>query len=630
MSTKVYGDLTESGKLRVTFDFDPAVIAAVKMIPGRKWVPADKGGPAWDFPLDVQIGRRLKEKFGRDFIVRKELKQWAEVEVAAARHLANLSAGTSADLSVLPDVLPDLWRAVHVGPKGRGLDINVLEDMINENPEGSYQTADVAYLAAADNPLNGNQPGLGKTIETIASIFESGADDGPHLILAPLSSLESVWENELRRWQPHPVWRAQGGAYDKSWIINDFLGTEGPGWLVCNHHMAQLVTPRGGRGEEAKARPRFPELYELEWNTVILDEVHKAGFRDLDSNMYQGIFQLQAQKKMALSGTPVGGKPINLWYILHWLHPHKFTSKWQWANMWLEVIDNGYGKNIGRIRDGLEEEFYRVHAPYFLRRTKAECLPWLPPKTHIVVDVEMDEEQAKQYEEFALAAEVRIEDESLTAFGILAEYTRLKQFAISKNTIKYYYDTGPDSTGERKFKPIPTEKSCKLDALVEILDEHGIIPESKSDVVDVEHQVVVFSQFSTVVDMIAGYLAKQNVNVEKLTGATSPNERTRLQERFQNKEIAVLCMTTTAGGVAITLDAADTCVFIDETWDPGDQEQAEDRIHRASRIHNVTVYTLRTKKTIEEYISRVLTGKENVNKMILDLRAAGLRATEKS
>jgi SNF2 family DNA or RNA helicase len=165
---------------------------------------------------------------------------------------------------------------------------------------------------------------------------------------------------------------------------------------------------------------------------------------------------------------------------------------------------------------------------------------------------------------------------------------------------------------------------------MEILDEHGVVPETKADSYVVDQQVVVFSQFSRVVDMVAGYLAKKHVNVEKLTGATSPNERTRLQERFQAKDISVLCMTTTAGGVAITLDQADTCVFMDETWDPGDQEQAEDRIHRASRIHNVTVYTLRTKKTIEEYISRVLTGKESVNKMILDLRAAGLRATEKA
>lgn len=626
MGSKVYADKTENGKLRVTFDYDPRVVDEIKQIPGRKWVPADKGGPAWDFPLDVQVGRRLRERFGRDFIVRAELKEWATTEVAHASKLANLATAPSAPLATLPDVLPDLWRAVHTGPKGRGLPLEELEQMIEENPDGSYQTADIGYLAAADNPLNGNQPGLGKTLETIAAIFEAGADDGPHLVLAPLTSLESVWETELRRWQPHPVWRCEGSAYDKSWIINDFLGTEGPGWLVCNHHMAQLVVPRRGRGEKPEARPRFPELYELEWNTIILDEVHKAGFRDLDSNMYQGIFKLQAQKKMALSGTPVGGKPINLWYILHWLHPEKFTSKWQWANMWLEVIDNGFGKQIGRIRDGLEEEFYKVHSPYFLRRTKAECLPWLPPKTPIVVPVTMGEEQAKQYEEFALAAEVRIEDENLTAFGILAEYTRLKQFAISKNTIKYYYEK---ETGERKFRPIPTETSCKLDALMELLDERGIVPEGK-ELVEVDEQVVVFSQFSTVVNMVCNYLENHGVRAARLTGDTSAKERTQLQKDFQDGRYSVLVMTTTAGGVAITLDNADTCIFMDETWDPGDQEQAEDRIHRASRIHNVTVYYLRTKKTIEEYIARVLTGKENVNNMILDLRRQGLRATEKS
>jgi len=623
---KIYADKSEHGKLRVTFDYDPVVVDMIKQIPGRKFIPADKGGPAWDFPLDVQVGRRLKESFGRNFIVRPDLRQWAEHEVAHAQEIASLAIADSADLQALPDALPDLWRAVHVGPKGRGLPLEELERIIDEEPDGSYQTADIAYLAAADNPLNGNQPGLGKTLETIASVFESGMDEGPHLVLAPLSSLESVWENELRQWQPHPVWRCEGSSYDKSWTINDFLGTEGPGWLVCNHHMAQLVLPKRGRGEKPEARPRFPELYELEWNTVILDEVHKAGFRDLDSNMYQGIFKLEAQKKYALSGTPVGGKPINLWFILHWLHPQKFTSKWQWANTWLEVIDNGYGKSIGRIRPGLEDEFYKAHAPYFLRRTKAECIPWLPPKHEITVEVDMGEKQAAQYEQFALAAEVRIEDEKLTAFGILAEYTRLKQFAIAHNTIEYYYENG---TGERKFRPIPTTDSCKLDALEELLDERGVIPEGKEQV-DVTEQVVVFSQFSRVIDMVYAHLEARGVRVAKLTGKTGANARTDLTRSFQAGEFSVLCMTTTAGGVAITLDNADTVIFMDETWDPGDQEQASERVHRASRNHQVTIYYIKTKHTIEDYIRKVLFGKENVNKIILDLRRQGLRATEKA
>lgn len=620
---KIYAEKTDNDKLRVTFDYDPRVVAEIKTIPGRKWIAPEKGGPAWDFPLDVQIGRRLRERFGRQLVLRPSLRSWAETEVAKATKLADLAVADAAPLQVLPDALPDLWRAVHTGPKGRGLPLAALEEIMEANPDGSYQTADVGYLAAAENPLNGNQPGLGKTIETIASIFEAGMDDGPHLVLAPLTSLESVWEAELTRWQPHPVWRAEGDAYNKQWIINDFLGTEGPGWLVCNHHMAQLASPRRGRGQDPQPRPRFPELYELEWNTIILDEVHKAGFRDLESNMYKGISQLKAIKKMALSGTPVGGKPINLWYILHWLHPTKFTSKWQWANMWLEIIDNGYGKNIGSIRDGLEDEFYKVHSPYFLRRTKAECLPWLPPKQRIVVDVEMGEKQSKQYQEFALAAEVRIEDEQLTAFGILAEYTRLKQFANSFNTIKYYYDTD----GERKFRPVPTETSCKLDALMDLLDERGIVPEGKEQV-DVEEQVVVFSQFSTMVNMVCNYLEAHGVRAARLTGDTSAKERTELQKDFQEGRYSVLCMTTTAGGVAITLDMADTCIFLDETWDPGDQEQAEDRIHRASRNHQVTAYYLRTKRTIEEYIAKVLLGKENVNKIILDLRRQGLRSTK--
>ena len=308
---------------------------------------------------------------------------------------------------------------------------------------------------------------------------------------------------------------------------------------------------------------------------------------------------------MALSGTPMGGKPVNLWPVLHFLDPEEFTSKWRWAENWLYIDNNGYGASFGEVRKELRPEFDKYITRYMLRRTKAEVYKDLPPKTYVPIWVEMGPKQAKQYKEFALAAEVKIEEDKLYATSILAEYMRLKQFAISYSKIEWI------DRAEGKYKVIPdgTVDSGKLEALEELLEERGVFDDAQ----DVEEQIVIFSQFSVVVDWVCKWLMDKGVEPLKITGKVGQRGRNEAQRKFQANKAKVIVMTTTAGGVSITLDAADTVIFMDETWVPDDQEQGEDRIHRVSRIHNVTCYYLRTTGTIEEYIEKRVARKQNVN-----------------
>jgi SNF2 family DNA or RNA helicase len=232
----------------------------------------------------------------------------------------------------------------------------------------------------------------------------------------------------------------------------------------------------------------------------------------------------------------------------------------------------------------------------------------------------MTPKQAKQYEAMATAAEVKIDEENLTATGILAEYMRLKQFAGAHQKVKHMADGS--------IKVQPTYESGKLPVLMELLDERGIRPDSEGDdSAEGDEQVVIFSQFASMVNMITDYLNENGIKAEKITGAVSQKRRTELVEEFQSGEVRVMVVSTTAGGVALTLDRASTAIIMDETWDPDDQEQAEDRVHRASRIHQVTVYYLRTRDTIEEYIKSLVGGKAVTNREILDLRRMGLTAT---
>src|SRR5262249_44931068 len=121
------------------------------------------------------------------------------------------------------------------------------------------------------------------------------------------------------------------------------------------------------------------------------------------------------------------------------------------------------------------------------------------------------------------------------------------------------------------------------------------------------------------------FLASKDIPSVMLTGHTKPKERDEIVKQFQQGTgPRVVIMTTTAGGVSITLDRADSVHILDETWVPDDQEQLEDRIHRIPRIHNVTVYKYRSHGTIEEYIMNVNFDKYNINRDILELRRKGI------
>ena len=206
----------------------------------------------------------------------------------------------------------------------------------------------------------------------------------------------------------------------------------------------------------------------------------------------------------------------------------------------------------------------------------------------------------------------RLASGTLVAQGILAELTRLKQFASVSGDVAYSVD------GATIFNPaLP---SNKFDWLVEFLTERGIIdhPEARSKE---DGKVVIASQFSQLLDLFEkALLDKHGIACWKITGEVSSKKRSEGVEDFQKEDsgLRVMLLNTKSGGVALTLDRADELVILDETFIPDDQEQVEDRIHRVSRIHNVIVHYVRSKGTIEETIAKKVQKREELQKQILD------------
>jgi SNF2 family DNA or RNA helicase len=615
----------------VTFDYDPQLVFEIKQIPGFTFKGADKGGPAWRAKLDFEACKSMRQMWGDNVRFTKALTDWGRTVGRRQDNLRALHTTENVELPNLEKRLPELHDSLR-----------------------PYQRVGAAFVAAdGSNPLVGDEPRTGKTRSVIAGLFEAGIpDNGPVLVVAPLTALETVWLRELNSLQDLPVFVPWGDRDSRMNVLEDLLLMDEVGesyWLVVNPAMIQYRRKGYAEDESEILEPTYPQIMEINWGAVVADEVHKAAMGNPTSLTAKAFYDLKAQKRVALTGTPMGGMPIKLYGILHWLHPQTFSSKWNFARSWLTVESvetrKGTFKKIGKVQESRQDAFDRMMQAYMIRRTRIEVSPDIKEPDVEHVYIEMTAGQAKQYKQMALEAEVKIEDmfgnraadagsESIMAQGVLAEYTRLKQFSNAKSTLG---DMMPN--GRRKV--IPTDDSNKLHAVLEYLEERGI---TKDDYEDAEgDKVAIFSQFSETINWLIDYLNDHlntekskkagEIRADKLTGDTPGVKRKDIIARFQSPlGSRVLGMTTTAGGVAIDLSRANTVIFMDETWNPDDQRQAMDRVISLQNIMAKTVLFIHSRGTVEEYIRGINVGKSEVNLAVLDAwrasyrKAAGLDA----
>jgi SNF2 family DNA or RNA helicase len=326
---------------------------------------------------------------------------------------------------------------------------------------------------------------------------------------------------------------------------------------------------------------------------------------------------LRALNRIAITGTPMRNKPSKYWGTLNWIRPDLFTSYWNWIGRYFEIESDSYSKHIiGDLKPGAAERMAADLAPFVLRRTKKEVLSELPDKlyagTYLISDdkksphgiwLEASPKHRKQYDKFLEEGSLEFDDGTeIIANGQLAEYTRKLQLSGGCHALVNGVLT-------------PTLDSPQFEWLVQKIDELGITDNDPDAT-----KIVVASKFSRVLEVFAEGLRAKGIAVHLLTGKTTMPNRKRMVEDFQSDDSAarVFLLNTKAGGVAVTLDAADDLVILDETTIADDQEQVEDRIHRASRIHQVTIHYLRVLDTIAEEIAWITAAGFSVNGYILD------------
>lgn len=446
-----------------------------------------------------------------------------------------------------------------------------------------FQKEDVQFALGKPGFLNANDMGTGKTYETLAEMSEGYMTSA--LIVCP-NSVKSTWETAIPQFFPTREVLTLSGSTKRR--IDEY----GTGFLIVNWEALRTM----------------PQLQVIEWDWIVADEAHKAKNRKAKQTRY--LKRLRTTFKRALTGTPVVNRPDELWSILNWLYPKEFRSYWRFFEEFVEY-EIGYPGGY-KIVTGYKnlEKLHAILEPIMCRRLKEDVLPDLPDKYYTTLKVDLLPKQRRAYDAMkndSLAwLEMLPEDKPLPAPSVLAQLTRLRQFASgyceieAPNVMQSWADAS-----DRKVHVVMTEPSSKLDALMELLD-------------DTDEQVVVFTQFKQLAYLAAERMRAVDISVTMFTGDTPDRMRRFAIDDFVKGRTRVFLATAQAGGLGIDgLQVASTVIFLDRSWSPATNIQAEDRLWRHGQENAVHVIDIAANDTVDQVVEEKLALKRSWMKAIL-------------
>jgi superfamily II DNA or RNA helicase len=390
--------------------------------------------------------------------------------------------------------------------------------------------------------------GLGKTLQTLALLLHR-AKAGPSLVVAPTSVCFN-WAAEAARFTPSLRVKSYREA-DREQLLRKLKAGD---VLLISYGLLVRDAERLGR---------------ISFATLVVDEAQAA--KNPDTARAKALRGLQAEARVALTGTPVENRLAELWSLFRIVFPGLLGSR--------ESFRKRFAEPIERERDpAARAALSRVLRPFLLRRTKAEVARELPPRIETVVPVVLSEGERRLYEQLRLAVLASIGTHAAEGqrFELLAALTRLRQLACHPQL------GAPDST-------LPSSKLERMVERVEELRAEG-------------GRALIFSQFVRLLEFAREALEGRGFSVQYLDGQTPPAERQARVEAFQRGEGDVFLISLKAGGTGLNLTAADHVIHLDPWWNPAVEDQATDRAHRIGQTRPVTVSRLVSQGTIEEAI----------------------------
>ncbi len=427
-----------------------------------------------------------------------------------------------------------------------------------------YQREGVAHLAHLCHhqchPLLADEMGLGKTVQVL-SLLHGDWQERPHLVVCP-ASVVSVWQREAERFFPElPVRVLQSGS---SWA-----GDPHPALWIASY---------------SQLRRHRPQITGHPFHYAVLDEAQQV--KNPDAKVSRACFAIEADHRVALTGTPIENSQLDLWSIFRFLMPDLLGSR----TRFLEAMQ--------RDPLALQERIRLQAAPFLIRRTKREVARELPEKVETEILCPLGEAQQKLYQQVAgtLVREFRDHAPTLAGgerFHFLTALTRLRQICCDARLLPHEFH---EAAGLAPEELTEAAASSKLEALREHL----------GDILTDRRKVVLFSQFTSLLDRAEASLGEHfpHLDLHRLTGATRDREAP-VRAFQEHRGSAVLLASLKAGGTGITLHAADYVFLLDPWWNPAAEQQAIDRVHRIGQKKTVFVYRLIARQTIEANIQRL-------------------------
>ena len=420
--------------------------------------------------------------------------------------------------------------------------------------------------------------GLGKTVQALALIAaekSAGRLDQPALIVAP-TSLMANWRLEAEKFAP-----------DLRVLTLHGLDRKARFDCIADSDLVLTTYPLIGRDRQA--------LQAHNWSLLILDEAQNV--KNPDATTTRLIRGLTARQRFALTGTPLENHLGELWSLFDVVSPGFLGDRAWFTKAFRTPIEKRGDAERAR-------HLARRVKPFLLRRTKDQVASELPPKTEIVERIEMEREQRDVYESIRLAMHAKVRA-AIAAKGlnrsrivVLDALLKMRQACCDPRLLKL------------PGKPNPKLKSAKLERLEDLLDE--LIAEGR--------RILIFSQFTSMLDLIRPRLEARKLGYSLLTGET--RDRPKEIRAFQNGEKSLFLISLKAGGVGLNLTAADTVILYDPWWNPAVEEQAIDRAHRIGQVKPVFVHKLVMAQTIEEKMEEMKARKRQLAESLFDVDGA--------
>lgn len=463
------------------------------------------------------------------------------------------------------------------------------------------------------NGILADEMGLGKTLEVIAFLaflLENGAE-GPFLVLAPLSTIGN-WCDEIQRFAPSLTYTKYYGSPAERTKLRRAKSKWGD--IIITSY------------ETIMADAQY--LQRVGWKYIIVDEGHRL--KNIDSKLMRVLKNFSSANRMLLTGTPLQNNLVELWALLNFLLPDVFTD----LDIFHTWFESGEAQVDENVESGLVTSLHDILRPFLLRRLKKDVGLNLPPKREYVIFAGLTTLQQNLYQSLLdgtareFVTQQIIENDRKgksqnveTLVKAAKQMLRGKSFAnlvmqlrLCCNSPYLFWDpwaaTTETNTNSLKIDKRIEEASGKLQIL------HQIMQKLKAG----GHKVLIFTQFTKMLDVLEDWAHYRKYKYCRLDGSTSQEDRQDMIREFSGNltDVDLFMLTTRSGGQGVNLVGADTVILFDSDWNPQQDLQAMDRVHRIGQNKPIIVIRLCVGDTVEQDLLERASQKLELNHLVIE------------